>query len=138
LEIIFAVLNDKDVEFGKSKLLQSGAAAYKIAEKMDWKTFDMPDQQAAFILQRSFSDRQMQALRKGNIPKEMEDKWFWYMEGNTLYAHRSWTGFCIYIISFSEDGNHTVTVNRELSQYKETIIEKDEKLINNLLDWWSK
>lgn len=109
----------------------------RITVKTDWwKTLDMPEKHEVFTFKRTFSPEQMEKLKKGHIPEEMEDKWFWYMEGNTLYAHRSWTGFCIYIISFSEDGNHTVTVNRELSQYKETIIEKDEKLINNLLDWW--
>lgn len=37
----------------------------------------------------------------------MEDKWFSYMDENTLYAHRSWTGYCIYIIEINvETGVH--------------------------------
>lgn len=37
----------------------------------------------------------------------MEDKWFSYMDENTLYAHCSWTGYCIYIIEINvETGVH--------------------------------
>ena len=64
-------------------------------------------------------------------------KWFWYMEGNTLYAHRSWTGFCVYIIEFSPDGNNKVTVNRDSSQYTCTSVDEDRKTLNELLNWWS-
>ena len=66
-----------------------------IATKDDWETTDMPDRHEEFILERIFTDKQMDILRHGNIPQEMEDKWFWYMEGNNLYAHRSCTGFCV-------------------------------------------
>ena len=58
----------------------------KIAEKDDWKTCDMPERHDSFILERSFTEQQMKSLRRGNIPQEMEDKWFWYMEGNTSIA----------------------------------------------------
>ena len=75
--------------------------------------------------------------RYGNIPQEMEDKWFWYMEGSTLWAHRSWTGFCIYQIDFKEDNNHAVTVNRDLEQYTCASIEEDIEKLNKLLDWWT-
>ena len=107
-----------------------------IVVKTDWKTLDMPSEKAVFILKRKFTPEQMNNLKKGHIPQEMEDKWFWYMEGNTLYAHRSWTGFCIYEICFSEDGNHTVTVNRDPGQYTETSIDKDRQKLNELLCWW--
>ena len=77
----------------------------------EWKTKEMPEQRDPFILHREFTEQQMEALRKGNIPQGMEDKWFWYMEGNTLFAHRSWTGHCIFVIDFKEDNDHHVTVN---------------------------
>ena len=67
----------------------------------------------------------------------MEDKWFWYMEGSTLWAHRSWTGHCIYQIDFKEDDHHVVTVNRDPEQYKCTRIEEDIESLNKLLDWWT-
>ena len=109
----------------------------KIAGRDDWKTEPMPEARAAFVLDRSFSDQEMKALRRGNIPKAMEDKWFWYMEGSTLFAHRSWTGFCIYRIDFKGDGHLEVTVNRDPEQYGCTSIEEDIQSLNKLLDHWT-
>lgn len=109
----------------------------RIARRGDWKTEAMPEKNETFILNRSFSEDEMNALRRGNIPKAMEDKWFWYMEDNTLWAHRSWTGYCIFRIDFKEDGNHIVTVNRDPEQYGSTDKEEDIETLNGLLDWWT-
>ena len=109
-----------------------------VAHRDDWKTEPMPEQHETFVLNRSFSDEQMESLRCGNIPKAMEDKWFWYMEGSTLWAHRSWTGHCIYQIDFKEDNHHVVMVNRDPEQYKCTSIEEDIKSLNKLLDRWTR
>ena len=110
----------------------------RAARRGDWKTKPMPRKHETFVLSRSFSDAEMDALRLGNIPQEMEDKWFWYMEGSTLRAYRSWTGYCIYRIDFKKDGNHVVTANRDPRQYKCTSIEEDIESLNKLLDWWTR
>ena len=108
-----------------------------VAVKSDWKTFDMPQRLATFFLRRPISPAQMRILRRGHVPKEMEDKWFWYMQGDTLFAHRSWTGYCIYRIDFSMVNYHKVTVNRDVEQYKCTSVEEDRETLNRLLDWWT-
>ena len=108
----------------------------RAARREDWKTEPMPKQTETFVLQRSFGDEEMKALRPGHIPQAMEDKWFWYMEGSTLWAHRSWSGFCIYRIDFKEDGHHIVTVNRDPEQYGCTDTEEDSVTLNGLLDRW--
>ena len=97
----------------------------------------MPERQETFVLSRSFSEGEMAALRRGNVPQAMEDKWFWYMEGSTLWAHRSWTGYCIYRIDFQEDNKHVVTVNRDPQQYSCSSTEEDRESLNRLLDWWT-
>ena len=107
------------------------------ARRSDWKTEPMPEQHETFVLARSFSDEEMNALRCGHIPEAMEDKWFWYMEGPTLWAHRSWTGYCIYRIDFKEDNAHVVTVNRDPEQYGSAGIEEDGRSLNELLDRWT-
>ena len=107
------------------------------ARRDDWKTEPMPERHETFVLRRSFSDAEMAALRRGNIPQEMEDKWFWFMEGDTLFAHRSWTGICIYRVDFQPDHNHLVTVNRDPEQYKCKSAAEDAQLLNNLLNWWT-
>ena len=108
------------------------------ARRDDWKTEPMPERREIFVLNRSFSDAEMNALRRGNVPQSMEDKWFWYMEDFTLWAHRSWTGSCIYRIDFKEDGNHVVTVNRDPEQYGCTDVNEDAESLNRLLDWWTR
>ena len=110
----------------------------KIALRDDWKNKPMPDRHETFVLHRSFDKQEMDILRMGHIPQEMEDKWFWYMEGSTLFAHRSWTGYCIYEIGFREDDDPVVKVNRDPEQYKCTDIEKDRITLNQLLDDWTK
>ena len=109
-----------------------------IARRGDWKAEPMPARHETFTLSRAFSDEEMDALRCGHIPEAMEDKWFWYMEGQTLWAHRSWTGYCIYRIDFREDNDHAVTVNRDPGQYSCDSIEEDTRSLNRLLDWWSR
>jgi hypothetical protein len=59
------------------------------------------------------------------------------MEGDTLFAHRSWTGFCIYRIDFKADNNHLVIVNRDPNQYSCTSLDEDCKQLNDLLNWWT-
>ena len=108
-----------------------------VARRDDWKTEPMPQRHETFVLERPFSEEEMNALRCGNVPKAMEDKWFWYMEGSTLWAHRSWTGACIYRIDFKEDNRHLVTVNRDPEQYRCTSVEEDTESLNSLLDWWT-
>ena len=107
-----------------------------VARRDDWKTEAIPEQHETFVLDRAFSDGEMEALRRGNIPQAMEDKWFWYMEGSTLWAHRSWTGYCIYRIDFKEDNHHVVMVNRDPEQYRCTSVEEDIESLNKLLDRW--
>jgi hypothetical protein len=35
----------------------------------------------------------------------MDQKWFIYMEDDTLWFHRSWTGLCIYEVKFLKAGD---------------------------------
>ena len=136
LHIIFAVPDDDKYHSGM-QVLEEQAPGLMIAVRSNWKALDMPEQHDEFILHRHFSEDEMNALRKGNIPQEMEDKWFWYVEGDTLYAHRSWTGFCIYILKFTDNDDHLVTVNRDTEQYGCKDVEEDRVSLNKLLNWWS-
>ena len=138
LDVVFAVLDDEILKEGRKALKGSGASRYKIAERNDWKTVELPRQRETFILRRTFTPSQMAALRRGNVPQAMEDKWFWFMEGDSLFAHRSWSGFCIYRIDFKPEGKHLVTVNRDPEQYGGTDAAEDAENLNKLLDWWTK
>ena len=135
-DIILSVADDEQYEYVNRNLQWFGVSKYKIADRKDLKIEEMPEKQAVFELEGTFTDKQMSNLRRGHIPLEMEDKWFWFMEGDTLYAHRSWSGFCIYKIEFGEK-THRVSVNRDPEQYKgEDLISDAQKLIG-LLDLWT-
>lgn len=105
-----------------------------IAKKTDWKVQKMPLRHTRFTLKRHFEAEEIANLRFGNIPQEMEDKWFVYMEGDVLYAHRSWTGACIYVVKFDFAGDKAkVTLNRR--DYQGTP-ESAKETLNSLLDYW--
>jgi len=136
IDVVFAVPGDSNTKIGR-KILKEVAPQMTTAVKSDWRTSEMPVQHDTFVLVRSFTPEQMKALRRGNIPRAMEDKWFWYMEGDTLFAHRSWTGACIYRMDFSADDHHKVTVNRDPEQYTCISVDEDRDSLNKLLNWWS-
>ena len=73
------------------------------ATREDWKTCDMPEMHVVAEFRMDLTPEQMDTLSWGHVPLEMEDKWFSYMENGRLHIHRSWTGFCIYIIEFCRD-----------------------------------
>ena len=122
------------LEIRKASITDLGTDGAAV-KRSDWKNADMPDARDGFILKRAFSKKEMMALRKGHIPEAMEDKWFWYMEGDTLYIHRSWTGFCIYIAELSDGYTHKVTVNRDPEQYVSEGAKADCERLNKLLDY---
>lgn len=108
-----------------------------VAVKRDWAAEAMPKERDTFTLERKFTDEEMKNLRRGNVLKEMENKWFFYMRHNKLFAHRSWTGFLIYVIEFNPTTNiHKVTVNRQEDQYNSVSIEEDRDHLDTLLNWW--
>jgi len=72
----------------------------EIATSADWLNipFDSPKDIKLYIY---FEKEELDKLKVGYIPRVMENKWFAYFESNTLYIHRSWTGFEVYRIEFS-------------------------------------
>lgn len=105
-----------------------------MVQKGDWKTVDLPEQTAQFVLERILSDEELEAIQEGHRPQEMEDKWFMYQEDDKLFIHRSWTGYCIYVVELSQTGKLSVTVNRDPEQYRETDLEQDRRLVDILIN----
>jgi hypothetical protein len=113
-------------------------SAMKIAKPSNWKTAPLPERQTAVTLDRSFTAEEINLIRQGLIPQEMEDKWFIYWQDNALHFHRSWTGNCIYVVQFAAEGEGyrmvSAAVNRDPEQYKETNDEHDRQMISYLID----
>ena len=103
-----------------------------------WKTEDLPARRTSVPLDRAFSREEMERIRHGVVPEEMEDKWFIYWRDDALFFHRSWTGYCIYVVRFVPDGEiwrmTRADVNRDRRQYSEKDDEKDARLISYLID----
>lgn len=91
------------------------------------------------VLDRSFSPSEMERICAGHIPEAMEDKWFIYWQCDTLFFHRSWTGYCIYVVHFAVEGEAgrmvRAEVNRDYEQYQREDDEQDARMISRLIDY---
>ena len=89
-------------------------------------------------MERTFSQEDMERIRRGLIPEQMEDKWFIYWKDDALFFHHSWTGFCIYVVRFAAVSGSwkmiEAEVNRNPEQYSEISDERDAKMISYLVD----
>ena len=110
----------------------------KTAKASDWKTKPLPSIHTTVNLGRTFSIEEMDCIRRGFIPEEMEDKWFIYWQDDTLFFHRSWTGFCIYVAHFQcTNGEWRVIgaeVNADPEQHHLSSDRLEPKLIDYLID----
>lgn len=78
-------------------------------------------------------------MKRGFIPKDMDQKWFIYCTDEYIFFHRSWTGNLIYKVYIYEgpDGEWVLTsaeINRDPEQYGGTDAAEDERIIFELID----
>ncbi len=110
----------------------------RVARKSDWQTHDMPERHSTITLTRRFEPHEMELIQFGLIPEDMGDKWFVYWQEDTLYLHRSWTGFCIYVVRFTRESERfqmtEADLNRDAEQYSQTHDRYDAKMIEYLID----
>lgn len=102
--------------------------------KEDWKTVDMPEQIEYFTIERNLTNDELTSIKEGLKPQVMEDKWFMYYETGKLFIHRSWTGYCIYIVDLSKDGKLQVTVNNDPEQHVEYSLASDKLMVTILIN----
>src|SRR5712664_2091235 len=86
----------------------------EIATRGSWTTLPLGLMQA-IPYRATFSQPEFAVLRRGLIPVEMEDKWFVFCEGNSLFFHRSWTGHCVYRAEFTNHGDRVQVTGAEVS-----------------------
>lgn len=110
----------------------------EIATRKSWKILDMPNETKKIKLDLKLTKENLTKLKKGHIPKEMEDHWFAFYENNKFYIYRSWTGICLYIVDIQEDGTIlSAIVNRNIEQYNNTNDLDDIKSIKHLIYWYA-
>jgi 8-oxo-dGTP diphosphatase len=110
----------------------------KTASRHDWKIIPLSDQHVSLSVDRRFSDAEMEGIRRGFIPQDMDDRWFMFFEDNVLFIHRSWTGYGMFVAAFVEmDGEYVIEnlrVNRNREQYNHVDDASDVDLFLRLLD----
>jgi hypothetical protein len=103
------------------------------AKPDSWKNQPMPEQNSVLVFSAEFTANEFVKISLGHIPKDMDDKWFIFLDNDQLNFHRSWTGHCIYKIEFSRNGEKyrawRAIVNRHPEQYKQTDDRYDSKLL---------
>ncbi len=90
--------------------------------KSSRRTQPLPEGRARISYRRRFDAGEYQRLALGLRPMAMEDKWFIYLDDDSLYFHRSWTGVCIYTVRLRAAGRAwevvEAWVNRASDQYR--------------------
>lgn len=71
------------------------------AQRGDWRVERLTFPQPIPVPSRVWTETEMAAVRRGYVPHMMEEKWFIFVEGNRLFAHRSWTGIGVYEAAFA-------------------------------------
>lgn len=109
----------------------------RVATQYDWRIHPLPFERVTVYLNFKLSAKESERIRFGFIPSVMEEKWFAYFANNTLYQHRSWTGYCIDQIHFISDGSGLrathAEVNRNPEQYAEQDNEQDIRRIEAMV-----
>ena len=93
----------------------------KVATKDSWNIEPMPEKHTTIPMDESIPSEAFRVVKYGHIPDAMEDHWFMYCDETTIRYYRSWTGFCIYVAKYEDDGETCriteLMVNREPEQY---------------------
>ncbi len=108
------------------------------ATSTSWKNNPMPEQRERLPFKAVYSGKDVEKIKYGYIPEEMEDKWFIYFDDNFLYFHRSWTGYCLFIVKFNSSKLRLevsdVWVNQDSLQYKESDMKRNLDLLKALIN----
>jgi len=93
----------------------------KAVTRDEWELQKMPKLHATIRVNRHFSQREIEKIKLGFRPDSMDDHWFIFYEKDRLHIHRSWTGYCIYIVRFgNEAGDYVASelqANRNPKQF---------------------
>lgn len=119
-------------------VIRNNSERKKTARPDSWKTKPMPLEVAYLSFKKTYTEEEFGIIVSGCVPKEMEDKWFIFMQNNELFFHRSWTGFCIYKVVFEHNNSAYIVrealVNKNIKQYKSIDSNYETALLGWLID----
>lgn len=109
------------------------------AHSGSWNHHPMPKETIRLNYSKAITAEEFKNISRGLIPEQMEDKWFAYLEGRTLFLHRSWTGVCIFQVELRRAQNgyvvSRVEVNNDPEQHRPRSIEHETSLVNTLIEY---
>ena len=76
-----------------------------IVRKIDWTLEPFSNVHENLILEHFLSKEDVEVLKLGFKPFNMDDRWFTYYEGGRLYCYRSWSGLCMFVVTLNSDSN---------------------------------
>ena len=68
-----------------------------------WQTNEMPRMRSLLEFRSHFSQGEFALLSLGEVPEQMQDEWFIFLEEPWLFFHRSWSGDCIFQLRLQPD-----------------------------------
>jgi len=101
------------------------------ANRKSWRIHRINKNKAALDIHAEYSEAEYTKMSEGFQPYDMDQKWFIYMENDTLWFHRSWTGQCIYEVKFSKVGDKHIIKEAWVDRLKNLDYIK-------IRDYWSK
>ncbi len=108
------------------------------AKRDDWEHEPLPEARAPLTFDLPLNAQELRRVAIGLVPRQTEDKWFIFLEGDNLRFHRSWTGVCIYEVRVERlaDGARLTDawVNRDPEQYRGDDDEYDARMLRFLVD----
>src|SRR5688572_30866366 len=67
-----------------------------------------------------FSAQELQTISQGFVPHSMDDHWFICREGDSVFVHRSWTGYLMYRVDLevTESGARVLAAFAALPEHR--------------------
>lgn len=108
------------------------------ATRASWKTLLSPVERAPLHIARPFSDSVGDRMKRGFVPRAMEDRWFIYCEDGWLNFHQSWTGAHIFAVRLDGASSGVrisdAWVSNDSAQYRSQGAEHDAALLLELIE----
>lgn len=121
----------------------------EVATQKSWSNHPMPEKNVVIPMNVRISREAMQRVKYGHIPDAMEDHWFMYCDESTIRYYRSWTGICVFIAKYIEEGDSfritELQASRNPEEYSNEDVSYDVALFMALLTeeyggdagkWW--
>lgn len=135
----FFTWEGRDYQVALKRYVEDESLPHK-AVKEDHPIQRMTKFKSVLGMKRRFSQQEMSQIVLGFVPPSMDDRWFVYFDSRRshLRIHRSWGGFCIFILKLEqdEDGAYVSNswVNRNPAQYGNSDLNYDVSVANWIVD----